>query len=129
MPGHWSGEDKSRVTAERSHDRGIPDPTLKPTARSMHDRRPGKPQTKNGHAVNPRIRACCTDVSSFAPTVTRNIASITSDGTRGEGGWLRLLGLTWDIRGWVEFFTRPNIPALFEMLGLQELDPTYKPDQ
>src|SRR5258707_4913095 len=68
----------------------------------MHDRRPGKPQTKNGHAVNPRIRACWTDVSRLRSYRCTIIASITSDGVRGEDGWMRLRDLTGDIRGWVE---------------------------
>src|ERR1700687_1605763 len=51
---------------------------------------------------NSRIRDCWTDVSRLRSYRCTIIASITSDGIRGEGGWMRLRGLTGDIRGWVE---------------------------
>src|ERR1700704_4159661 len=103
----------------------------------MHDRRPGKPQTKNGHAVNPRIRDCWTDVSrprSYRCTI---IASITSDVICREGGLMRLRGLTGDIRGWVERSNRTLIQFDRETHHLsrrrsvrwvsQELNPILRP--
>jgi hypothetical protein len=73
---------------------------LRPIARSTPVRRQGKPQTKRRTCDYERANeSLLTDVSRLRSYRCTIIASITSDGTRGEDRWVRLPGLTGDIRG------------------------------
>src|SRR5882757_7649003 len=103
MPGHGPVKIDLVQWRERSHDRGIPDPTSRPIARSTPDRRQGKPQTKERTCDEPANKSLLTDVSKAAllPLHDHRIDNLWTE-PRAEDGCLRLVSLTGDIRGWVE---------------------------
>ena len=78
--------------------RGIPEHPMRPTVRSTPGRRQGKPRTKIRSCENPRMRVCSPTSPGCAPTVARSSQNNFSR-VSGEGGFLRVRGLTTDIRG------------------------------
>ena len=95
MPGHGPAKNENLVQRwERSHGRGIPEPSLRPIARLTPVRRQGKPQTQKRTCVNPRIRACGPTSQGFAPAVARSShQQPLTDSWRGRA--VARPGLTW----------------------------------
>ena len=108
-PGH--GPAKTNLVQRRERSRGKGNSRSSCEADRKIDARPQTGTAPDGHTDmrEPANKSLLTDVSGLRSYRCTIIASTTSHGIRGEGGMLRRLGLTWDIRA-----PRGARPALWD---------------